>query len=42
LRKKKREKIRNAVFKIQAGIKNLLRVLKEKSLQTLRNAISNE
>jgi len=41
LRKKKRDKIRNAVYKIEAGIKKLLRALKEKSLQTLRNAISN-
>jgi hypothetical protein len=41
LRKKKRDKIRNAVFKIEVSIKKLLRALKEKSLQTLRNAISN-
>jgi len=36
-----RDKIRNVIFKIEAGIKNLLTELEEKSLQTLRNAISN-
>jgi len=41
LRKKMREKIRNNIFKIDTDIKNLLTELGEKSLQTLRNAISN-
>jgi len=41
LRKKETDKIRNAIFEIEAGIKNLLPVLEERSLQTLRNAISN-
>ena len=36
-----REKIRNNIFKIDTDIKNLLTELGEKSLQTLRNAISN-
>ena len=36
-----RDKIINKNFKIDAGIKNLLTALEEKSLWTLRNAISN-
>jgi hypothetical protein len=33
-----RDKIRNAIFKIETGIKNLLKALDEKSLQTLKHA----
>ena len=36
-----RDKFRNAIFEIEAGIKNLQTALEEKSLQILRNAISN-
>ena len=36
-----RDKIRNAIFKIEAGIKNLLTALEEISLQILRHAITN-
>jgi len=41
LRKKETDKIINGIFKIEAGIKNLLTALEDKSLQTLRSAISN-
>jgi hypothetical protein len=38
---KKRDKIRNTIFKIEPGIKNLLTASEDKSLHTLRHKISN-